>query len=155
MHIHSLSRLVILSNGHILLTQAHKKNGTAFYFLPGGHIEYNESMRKAAIRELKEEINIDASRVSDIRLLGVYECSWDDKGTPYHEIAFVSSCTVSGLDAKIPVQSNESHLSFHWQPINTLHQINFLPEDFRTLIPKWIGSSVDQENFFASRFPEE
>ena len=152
MNIHNLARLVIKSGEHILLTKTQFKNGSDYFFLPGGHIEYHETIKEASIRELKEEIDIDADRIKDINLIGVYEYSWDNKGAPYHEIAFICTCTVAGLDSKIPVKSNERHISFEWHPINALDKINFLPIDLRTLLPKWLCNPVSPEKFFASNF---
>jgi 8-oxo-dGTP pyrophosphatase MutT (NUDIX family) len=153
-HIHSLSRLIVLSDDHILLTEAHKNDGSPFFFLPGGHVEYGESLREAAVRELNEEAGIEASRVGEMKLVGVYEHTWDNHGNPYHEIAFVSSCEVEGLHKSIPVNSKESHLSFHWKPIDALSELNILPMDFRTLIPQWIKDPVEADRFHASRFPD-
>lgn len=152
MHIHNLSRLVIRADDYLLLTKAQLKNGSDYFFLPGGHIEYHEAIQEAAIREVKEELNIDANRVSNLSLIGIYEHSWDNKGNPYHEIAFISTCTISGLDAKVPVKSNEGHIAFEWHPLNSLEKINFLPVDFRTLLPKWLMEPVPHNRFFASKF---
>ncbi|MDE1152355.1 MAG: NUDIX domain-containing protein [Micavibrio sp.] len=152
MQIHNLSRLVIRVGGHLLLTKAKLKDGSDYFFLPGGHIEYHETIQEAAIRELKEEINIDRHRVSDISLVGIYEHSWDNKGEPYHEIAFISTCSISGLDPEKNVDSSESHIMFEWHPINDLTKINFLPVDFRTLLPKWLSQPIPPDRFFASNF---
>lgn len=49
--IHLLGRVALISNGHILL--AHEI-GAENTFLPGGHVEHNEAVKNAILRELRE-----------------------------------------------------------------------------------------------------
>lgn len=51
---------IIITDGRILLV-AHKKNGRVYWLLPGGGVEYGESMVEALHREVKEEIGIDVA----------------------------------------------------------------------------------------------
>jgi 8-oxo-dGTP diphosphatase len=60
--IHTLSRGVILDQGHILLAYDPRPHpyhyyelNTCFYYLPGGHIDHHESAQDALIREMQEE----------------------------------------------------------------------------------------------------
>lgn len=48
---------IVVKDREILLLK--KKNGS--YCLPKGHIEYGETLEKTAIREVKEETNIDGN----------------------------------------------------------------------------------------------
>ena len=150
MNTHNLVRLIIRDKQKILLAQATKKNGTKFFFLPGGHIEYNESMDKAAKRELGEEINIAPERVTGISLLGVFEHSWDDNGSPYHELSFICSCKIDDLSSDRTIDSAESHLSFEWVDIEQLPHVNFLPNQFAIELSKWLLKSEKNEALFFS-----
>lgn len=49
-------RLVIIRKNKILLSYAGKEN---FYFFPGGKVEFRETLKKAAAREIKEECNAE------------------------------------------------------------------------------------------------
>lgn len=49
--------LIYNDDGHILL----KKDPNRGWELPGGHINENESLKKAAIREVKEETGFDVN----------------------------------------------------------------------------------------------
>ncbi len=152
MHTHNLSRLVILSNDYILLAKAKMENGEEFYFLPGGHVEYNEAIKNAAIRELKEEMGVDAKDVHEIKLIGVFETSWGNKENPHHEINFISKCNIGTLNCDRDVISQEDHLSFEWKKLNELDAVHLLPKDFKNLIPEWIAKNINESHFFKSNF---
>lgn len=51
---------LIISDNKILLGLRKKGKGAGTYGLPGGHVEYGEKLIDAAIRETKEECNINA-----------------------------------------------------------------------------------------------
>jgi bifunctional NMN adenylyltransferase/nudix hydrolase len=53
---------VVLCMGHVLMIRRGRHPGLGQYALPGGFIGQNEVLRKAAIRELKEETNVDVSK---------------------------------------------------------------------------------------------
>ena len=65
--------LPLLKNGNILLERQYRAaastakkgsvKGSYAYELPGGHIEYGESIKKAALRELEEETGYTAKRI--------------------------------------------------------------------------------------------
>jgi bifunctional NMN adenylyltransferase/nudix hydrolase len=52
---------VVLYNDHILLIQRDRNPGAGLWALPGGFLEADELTPVGAIRELKEETNIDCS----------------------------------------------------------------------------------------------
>ncbi len=54
--------VVVDGDGKILLVRSHKWDGK--YSIPGGHVEYGESLEKALVREIKEEMGIDVKVVA-------------------------------------------------------------------------------------------
>jgi len=75
---------VILKNDKILLVKRAIYPFIGFYELPGGHVEYGETVENAIKREMKEELGIS---VKIKKLIGVYS---DPKRDPrYHTIAIV------------------------------------------------------------------
>ncbi len=58
---------ILVEDGKILLI-AHKKGKHTYWLLPGGGVEYGESLDAALKRELKEELGIDI-RVDDIAMV--------------------------------------------------------------------------------------
>ncbi len=50
---------VILISGDKILLIEHFKNGRSYWLIPGGGLEYGETIAECASRELKEETNLD------------------------------------------------------------------------------------------------
>ena len=53
-----VSVIIVNDKEEILLVQ-HQKSGRYYWVLPGGRIEYGEDFATCAVRELKEETNLD------------------------------------------------------------------------------------------------
>ena len=54
----------------------------------GGGIDFGETSRAAAIREIREELGAE---ITDVELLGILESIYIYEGAPGHEIVFVYS----------------------------------------------------------------
>jgi len=65
-----------------------------FYRPPGGGIEFREDSRDAAVRELREEFDLELPR-EYLTFLGVIENSFEFRA-PHHEICFVYEARVDG-----------------------------------------------------------
>ena len=65
----TVGALVFNSKGEMFLLKTHKWAGK--YALPGGHIEFGESMEEAVKREVKEETNLD---IYDVRFFQAQDC---------------------------------------------------------------------------------
>jgi len=127
--IHLLGRVALISNGHILLAHGIGAKNT---FLPGGHVEYNEAVKNAIMRELKEEFG---GEVQIEEFIGVVENSFEYRGQPYHELNLLFSGKLLNYDYTQTPKSLESHLEFYWQRIDKLREANLLPPPLLTIIP--------------------
>jgi len=58
----------ILITGEGVLLIAHKKNDDVYWLLPGGGVDYGESLSEALVREFAEELNIDIT-VGDLAFI--------------------------------------------------------------------------------------
>lgn len=57
-----------------------------FWGYPGGHVEIGEDTRKAVVREIREETNIDAEIVKNLASIQLFFTR--DDNMPFHEIGF-------------------------------------------------------------------
>ena len=129
--IHLLGRIALISNGHILL--AHEI-GAKNTFLPGGHVEYNEAVKNAILRELQEEFD---GEVQIEEFIGVVEQSFEYRAQPHHELNLLFSGRLLNYDYTQIPKSLESHLEFYWQRIDKLKEVNLLPPPLLTIIPSY------------------
>ena len=120
--IETIARGVCFKEWKILLCRA--KGGSTSY-LPGGHIEFGETGRQALVREVKEELGLDAQTG---KFLGVVENVFEQHGKPHAEINLVYELILP-LDADIAAR--EDWIAFEWRNRSDLDDL--LPEKFRSL----------------------
>ena len=106
--------IFLVHKGSILLGKRKNCYGQGTWALPGGHLEYGESLIECAKRELKEEIGIEAI---ELKLMGIID-HIDERGHYLH---------VSFLLEKFlgEIKNAEPHLCEEWQFFN----INDLPQE--------------------------
>lgn len=122
--IETIARGVAIVGGRLLLCRA---RGSATSYLPGGHIEFGETGREALVREIREEMGVDATAG---RFLGVVENSFMQHGKPHAEINLVYEMTIPD---SAEVVAKEDWIEFLWSPLDALDAANLLPETFRAL----------------------
>ena len=124
--IETIARGVCVRGGKLLLCRA---KGGATTYLPGGHIEFGETGRQALVREVKEELGLDAGTGA---FLGVVENSFMQKGRPHSEINLVYELLLPDAAA----EAKEDWIEFEWRDLSDLSDL--LPADFRRLAA-WPG----------------
>ena len=104
--IETIARGVCLREGRLLLCRA--KGGSTTY-LPGGHIEFGETGRQALVREVKEELGLDAQTG---KFLGVVENAFTQHGKPHAEINLVYELI---LPPDAEIAAREDWIAFEWR----------------------------------------
>lgn len=128
-------RGLIINRGRILVC---KTEGRDYFFLPGGHVEFGENMRKALIRELNEELGIKPKKT---KFIGCVENIFLQNNKQNHEINFVFLTEIEEDE----VEPKEDHISFRWFLPHDLIEEKFVPPVLRNAILKWIS---DKKPFF-------
>ena len=125
--IETIARGVCVKDGKLLLCRA--KGGKSTY-LPGGHIEFGETGRAALVREVKEELGIEAAAGA---FLGALENSFMQNGKPHAEINLVYVLELAEGTDTGNLKSQEDWIEFVWHDLKDLDSANLLPEGFRAL----------------------
>jgi len=128
-------RGLIINRGRILVCKVEDRD---YYFLPGGHVEFGENMRKALYRELDEELGI---KPKNAKFIGAVENIFYQKEVLNHELNFVFATDVDDEN----LESKEDHISFHWFLPHDLTEEKFVPPALRNAILKW---TADKKPFF-------
>ncbi len=99
--------LILNQKNEILLIQQAKWNDQ--YCIPGGHVEYKESIEEAIKREVREEVGID---IEVVELLGVQDNInsefFHKKGK--HFIFLDYLCRSKNVDVKIDIREAQKFL---------------------------------------------
>lgn len=96
------------SNGEILIQKRIGAHGAGTWSLPGGHLEFNESIEQCAKREAKEEFGID---VTNVKVLGITEDVMLEENKHYITI-FVDSELANGSEPEI--MEPEKTMEMEW-----------------------------------------
>ena len=150
-NIHVLSRGVIIDQDHILLAYDPRPHphhyyelNTPFYYLPGGHIDFQESAPHALMREIKEETGFDAAIE---KFLGIIEHAWSFQGDEVcchtHEINLIYKLSITELKFGDKVPQKEEHVAFQWLPIDSLYGIDLRPLPLKSALSKWVEGTND------------
>ena len=75
--------VLVTHDNKVLLGKRNKVNAFGKWVIPGGGVDFGETLEQAAIRELKEETNVD---ITDVRFIQFEEIVFPDDN--YHRIVF-------------------------------------------------------------------
>lgn len=75
--------VLVEKDGKFLLAERNKENYNGYWVIPGGGVKFGETIQDAAVRELKEETNLD---VDIIKLIGYKEII--NVPGNYHSVVF-------------------------------------------------------------------
>jgi 8-oxo-dGTP diphosphatase len=125
------SRAIIVNKERILLIHRFK-NGKEYYVLPGGAIEKDESPENAAIREVKEETNLDIELGP--LLSKSNEMVNGEERLGYYFLADQFSGELKLGSPEFERQSENNVYLLEWVPFAQLTNILFYPEEIKKII---------------------
>jgi 8-oxo-dGTP pyrophosphatase MutT (NUDIX family) len=104
------------------------KEGRTYYALPGGHVETGEALEETAVREIKEELNLDIDL--DRKL-------WEITNGGRQEHYFLAATFSGEIKLGFPELGKLSPQNVYrpeWIPLNQLADYPLLPETIKTKI---------------------
>lgn len=122
-YIEVISRVIIRKDNKILLCR-NKERGN--YYLPGGHVEFGDTMVKTVYKELNEELGLKEDQILNLKYLEVLENLFGKDEITNHEIILIFSAT---LAENAQAVSMEPHIDFEWKNVNELGDIKFMPSE--------------------------
>lgn len=126
-----IARGVCVVDDKLLL--CHSK-GAPNTYLPGGHVEFEESAAFSLVREIEEEMGL-AAQVG--RFLGAVEHTFIQKGKRHCELNLVFEFAVPGLDPRETPPSEEAHIEFLWCDLASLSDSAMEPFPLRKSLARW------------------
>jgi 8-oxo-dGTP diphosphatase len=113
---------VIVADGKLLACRDAKKE---YWYLPGGHLEFGETLDQALRREIKEEIN---QEVESSSFMTVLENNYSDHNGKHHELNLIYNTELRS-DGPNEIRSYEEHFTVEWVLVSELGKIRLLPEN--------------------------
>lgn len=127
--------VIILNDKNQVLLQ--KRADVGLWGIPSGHVEIGETVADAAVREVKEETNLD---VKVQKLIGVYSDP-DSQVFDYPNgkvVHFITTCFLAEITGGTLVCNSDESLE-----IKFFGQEN-IPEDLLTMHPKWLEDALSK-----------
>lgn len=141
-------RALIIENNKLL---AMHDEVSPYYYLPGGKVELNETAEEAVLREVKEELEINAEIIRPVFLAQNFYTD-DLDGKRYHEVVLyylldVSNTALLSKGEKFVIYEGKHTLTFEWLNINGLQdkyiyplfiktEVKNLPEQLKFIIER-------------------
>lgn len=122
------SAAVLIHGDGVLMQEGDDGHGGKQYALPGGHLEFGETLALCMSREVYEEsgLNVEADK-----LVYVHENFYNLKGIETHEIGFYFLVDLSSEfptpDAEGYVPSLETHIRMRLLPLAKLREFAVMP----------------------------
>lgn len=112
---------VALHEGNLLLVRRGHGPAAGLWAVPGGRVEYGESLHEAVVREVAEETGLP---VAVDGFLGWVERIADEPDGPHFVIL---DFAVSVLDADAPLEAGDDATEVAWVPIDDLADQRLVP----------------------------
>lgn len=119
---------VILDGGKVF---AMTDERSPYFYLPGGKIALGETAEEAALRELREELGIEAKIVRPLYIAQSFFTE-EGSGENFHEICFylLMDCTDTDLGSRgesFIIKERHHTLEFKWLDVDSLEDAYFYP----------------------------
>lgn len=119
------------TRGNTILLVNHVRDNQSYYLLPGGGLEWQETLEAGLSREFKEELSLDI-KVGKLLCLN-QSISPDGKRHIIHVTFRVSI----NQNQEVHVHVDKRLKGAIWMPVNRFKKIRFYPEIRKNLLSHW------------------
>lgn len=139
--IENIVRGVLVQAQHLLVCKNKKKD---YFYLPGGHIEFGESMVEALQREWQEELGVTCEVQ---KFLAFFEERFTDADHfKHHEYTFLYNVSCPTILQNQTPPSAESHIEFHWLPTADLPKYILLPQNTQKYLVDFFEDNFEDKD---------
>ncbi len=124
------SSALVEKNGKILLVKRRFQPHPGWWALPGGIVEYGETVEETAIREIKEETGVD---IEIKKLLGVYDLIIRDKISGKIEKQYAIVCFICECKDEGRIKPNYEVLDAKWFSPEEAKKLQLVPTTRKAL----------------------
>jgi 8-oxo-dGTP diphosphatase len=125
--------VIVLREGKVLLGRRRGSHGAGTWALPGGHLEFGESVEDCALRETEEETGLAVEILGQ----GPYTNDVMPAEGKHYVTVFVLARSQEGTPQLLEPEKCEGWVWFRWKelpdnlfaPLNTLVQQGYEPRD--------------------------
>lgn len=126
-------RTVIVINNKILLCASNDK--PPIYYLPGGHLDFGETLDQCLKREIKEET---AAEVESSKFLGLFENFFHWHGEDHHEINLLYKVALK-IKSPEEIKCQEDHISLVWLKKERVKKFKLLPPEIHKFLIEYFN----------------
>ena len=124
--------VIVLRSGLVLLGERAGSHGSGTWALPGGHLEFGETVEQCAAREVLEETGLELQDIT----IGPYSSDLFASEQKHYVTLFVVSSSPEGEPTTLEPTKCSRWQWFQWselptplfQPLQTLVRTGFIPE---------------------------
>lgn len=136
------AKAIIIRDGKLLALRMRDEKGP-WYLLPGGGVEFGETLHEALRRECREELGVEPAEIGGLRFVREYISArheFADEEPDAHQVEYMFECRLARqngdcpLDAApgtVPILPDKGQLGLAWLPLATLTRYRFYPKALR------------------------
>lgn len=131
------SAYIFNDEGKLFLTRSPKWNN--LWVVPGGKVEFGESLSETVRREIKEETNLS---IKDIRYLTTIELNKTKERPNLHMVVYEYIALTSDSDVKL----NDEHIEFDWRTAEDWLKDKDLYPNVKEVIEYYLNEYLPKQN---------
>jgi len=138
---------ICLDKNNRLLLVNHQKNGKSYWLLPGGGVEYGETLHEALKREFMEEMSLNVKKAGE--LLFVNDSIYP--GGKRHVINMYFKVRVSGVLKPNPDRILKNAV---YMKKSEFKKILFYPDIKNDIMRMWSNKFMEQAGYLKTKWKE-